>query len=279
MPELPEVEVTRQSLQTVQGATVVGARLGKPLRWPLGCTTGALTGRQLGPVQRRGKYLWLPLASRPGRLGNDAGGLLMHLGMSGSLQWLTHPTVAGPHDHFDLLTDQGTLRLHDPRRFGAVVWSPALDSGAALERLRRLGAEPFDPAVNEATFHAALRLRRAPIKQVLLAGQVIVGAGNIYACEALYQAGIDPRVAACRISRARAGKLLSAIRATLAQAIRAGGTTLRDFQDAQGTHGAFQDQAQVYGREGQVCERCTGVIRRIVQAQRSTYYCRGCQSR
>lgn len=203
----------------------------------------------------------------------------MHLGMSGSLQWLTHAADPGVHDHFDLVTDRGTLRLHDPRRFGAVVWSSGIDRGVARQRLAGLGAEPFDPAMDDSVFHAALKLRRAPIKQVLLSGQVIVGAGNIYACEALYQAGIDPRVAAHRISRARAARLLTAVRTTLARAIRAGGTTLRDFQDAQGAHGAFQHEAQVYGREGLSCERCGGTVRRIVQAQRSTYFCRGCQSR
>lgn len=279
MPELPEVEVTRQSLQAVEGATVSEARLGKPLRWPLGCAPGTLARRQLGAVQRRGKYLWLPLTPRPGRRADDGGGLLMHLGMSGSLQWLTHPAPAGPHDHFDLVTNQGTLRLHDPRRFGAVVWSQGMDRGAARQRLQGLGAEPFDTALGEDAFFAALKRRRASIKQVLLSGQVIVGAGNIYACEALYQAGIDPRLAAHRVSRVRAGRLLAAVRATLARAIRAGGTTLRDFQDAQGTHGAFQHEAQVYGREGQSCGRCGRAVSRIVQAQRSTYFCRGCQSR
>lgn len=279
MPELPEVEVTRQSLQAVEGALVTGVRLGKPLRWPLGCTPRTLTGRQLGPVQRRGKYLWLPLTSRPGRQQDDAGGLLMHLGMSGSLQWLTQAPAPGVHDHFDLATDRGTLRLHDPRRFGAVVWSSGIDRGVAHQRLQGLGAEPFDPSLDDGAFHAALKLRRTPIKQVLLSGQVIVGAGNIYACEALYQAGIDPRVAAHRISRVRAARLLMAVRTTLARAIRAGGTTLRDFQDANGAHGAFQNEAQVYGREGLNCERCGGTVRRIVQAQRSTYFCRGCQSR
>ena len=275
MPELPEVEVTRRGIDApLRAARVLSARLGKPLRWPLGVAPEALAGATIGPVGRRGKYLWLPLAG-----GGAPGGLLLHLGMSGSLALRGDAAPPGPHDHFDLATTGGTLRLTDPRRFGAVVWSPSLDAGPAAKLLAGLGAEPFDPALTPAAFHAALQKRRAPIKSVLLAGDVVVGAGNIYACEALHAAGIHPALAADRISRPRAARLLDAIRATLASATDLGGSTLRDFRDAHGASGAFQAQARVYGRAGAACARCGGNIRRVVQGQRATYFCAGCQRR
>jgi formamidopyrimidine-DNA glycosylase len=273
MPELPEVEVTRRGFaQPLSGARVLSARLGKPLRWPLGRPAAELAGARLGEAQRRGKYIWLPLAQADG----DEGGLLMHLGMSGSLALLGAPPPAGPHDHFDLVTDRGTLRLNDPRRFGAVVWSPSLAAGTLLQRL---GAEPFDAALTPERFHAGLQQRRAPIKAVLLAGDVVVGAGNIYACEALFQAGIHPALRADRISRPRALRLLAALRQTLGRALELGGSTLRDFTDVHGASGAYQAEAGVYGREGQPCPRCGGAVRRVTQAQRSTYFCAVCQRR
>ena len=283
MPELPEVEVTRRSIAgPLQGAEISGVLVGKPLRWPLGCAPTQLLARQVGDVGRRGKYLWLPLSARPGRAPSDAGGLLLHLGMSGSLALL--PAGApnpppSPHDHFDLLTNRGTLRLHDPRRFGAVVWSPGLDTAPAKTLLSRLGPEPFDPALTPASFHAALKQRRVPIKSLLLSGDAVVGAGNIYACEALFQAGIDPRTPACKLSAPRAARLLEAVRNTLARALELGGSTLRDFRDAHGMDGAYQASALVYGREGQPCGRCAQPVKRIVQGQRSTFFCRHCQRR
>jgi len=275
MPELPEVEVTRRSIATrLEGAQVRSVRLGKPLRWPLGCAPEALVGARLGAVERRGKYLWLPLqqATAPG-------GLLLHLGMSGSLALHDVAEPPGPHAHFDLITSAGTLRLTDPRRFGAVVWSAGLDAPPAATLLARLGAEPFDPALTPQSFHAALRGRRLPIKSLLLGGQVVVGAGNIYACEALFQAGIDPRTRSDRLSRPRSERLLNALRETLTRALDLGGSTLRDFSDAHGMAGAFQTEAQVYGRAGLPCRRCGAPVRRIVQAQRSTFYCPACQRR
>lgn len=277
MPELPEVEVTRASLaDRLEGAQVLAVRLGKPLRRPLGRDPASLHGLVVGSARRRGKYLWLPLAG----LGRErSGGLLLHLGMSGSLTLAAEPGAAGAHDHFDLVTSRGTLRLTDPRRFGAVVWSDAIDAEPAAGLLGRLGPEPFDPALTPAAFHAALRRRRGAIKAVLLSGEAVVGAGNIYACEALYRAGIDPRLRADRISRPRAARLLAALRQTLADAIAAGGSTLRDFRDAHGAAGAYQTLAQVYGRAGQACGRCGRTVRRIVQGQRATYWCAGCQRR
>ncbi len=279
MPELPEVEVTRRGLAApMRGARVLGARVGKPLRWPLGCAPESLVGQRVGEITRRGKYLWLPLLGSLDGAG-ATGGLLMHLGMSGSLALQQLQQPPGPHDHFDLHTSAGTLRLNDPRRFGAVVWaaSPADEPAATL--LQRLGPEPFDPALTPLSFHAALQQRRAPIKAVLLGGGAIVGAGNIYACEALFEAGIHPALRADRISRPRAARLLAALRSTLSRALDLGGSTLRDFTDVHGASGAYQAAAAVYDREGQSCGRCGGSIRRVVQTQRSTYFCVNCQRR
>jgi len=263
----------------LRAARVLAARLGKPLRWPLGTAPESLTGLHVGPVQRRGKYLWLPLHATPGGWDDATPGLLMHLGMSGSLALLPQARLPGPHDHFDLVTTQGTLRLNDPRRFGAVVWSPALGLAPAATLLRRLGPEPFDPALTPERFHAELQRHRSPLKTVLLSGVAVVGAGNIYACEALFQAGIHPALRSDKLSRPRAARLLAALRDTLGRALDLGGSTLRDFSDAHGMSGAFQHHAAVYGREGQDCARCGGQVRRVVQAQRSTYFCAGCQRR
>lgn len=281
MPELPEVEVTRASLaDRLLDARVMGVRLGKPLRWPLGVPAQQLIGRRVGLLQRRGKYLWMPLAGAvPAEDASPEAGLLLHLGMSGSLNLADAPGAAGLHDHFELATSRGVLRLTDPRRFGAVVWSEALRLDPAARLLSRLGAEPFDAALTPLRLHAALRGRRTPIKAALLAGDVVVGAGNIYVSEALFRAGIDPRTRCDQLSRPRCDRLLAALRLTLARAIELGGSTLRDFKDAHGVSGAFQDEALVYGREGQTCGRCGGTVRRIVQGQRSTYFCAGCQRR
>ena len=279
MPELPEVEVTRASLvDRLAGARVQAVRLGKPLRWPLDCDPAALVGRRVGQLQRRGKYLWMPLAPAAGQADPD-GGLLLHLGMSGSLRFDADPAPAGPHDHFDLATDRGLLRLTDPRRFGAVIWSPALHRDPAAKLLARLGMEPFDPALTPLRLHAALQARRVPLKAALLGGEIVVGAGNIYASEALHRAGIDPRLRSDKLSKPRAGQLLAALRLTLARAIEVGGSTLRDFRDAHGMSGQFQNEALVYGREGEDCARCGGTVRRILQGQRATYFCGGCQRR
>jgi formamidopyrimidine-DNA glycosylase len=280
MPELPEVEVTRRGIdEPLRAARVLAVRLGKPLRWPLGVAPETLIGRRVGPVQRRGKYLWLPLAADDAAVAAGAPGLLLHLGMSGSLALLPTAPLPGPHDHFDLVTDRGTLRLNDPRRFGAVVWSPGLALAPAATLLARLGPEPFDPELTATTLHAALHRHRAAVKTVLLSGAVVVGAGNIYACEALHQAGIHPLLRSDRISRPRAALLLAALRDTLGRALALGGSTLRDFSDAHGMSGAFQNHAAVYGREGLDCARCGGTVRRVVQAQRSTFFCAGCQRR
>ena len=270
MPELPEVEVTRRSFaDRLRGATICALQLGKPLRWPLGCEPATLAGQRVLGVRRRGKYLLMDL---------DRGLLLWHLGMSGSLRLMPQADTPGPHDHADLLTDAGVLRLHDPRRFGAVVFAPGQDSAVAQRLLGRLGLEPLEPDFTLAAFAEGLSQRRAPIKQVLLAGDVVVGVGNIYASEALFLAGIHPTRAASRIGRARVERLRQAIVSVLTRAVELGGSTLRDFSNAQGEAGHFQLSAAVYDREGQPCPRCSALIRRIVQGQRSTYYCPRCQS-
>ena len=294
MPELPEVEVTRRSVAGgLLGARVRDVQMGLPLRWPLGHDPKALVGTDCGEMSRRGKYLWLPLsradageAARPPGLPRGAsapaaaaaGGLLIHLGMSGALAFGDAPAERGPYDHFRLLTDRGTLWLTDPRRFGAVVWAPAIDADPARKLLSVLGPEPFDPALDEAGFHAGLQARRTPVKTVLLSGELVVGAGNIYACEALHLARIDPRMPSNKISRPRAARLLSAVRQVLRHAIEAGGSTLRDFS-ANGAAGHYQEQAQVYGRAGQPCNTCGTTVRRIVQGQRATFFCGVCQKR
>jgi formamidopyrimidine-DNA glycosylase len=276
MPELPEVEVTRRGIAgPLAGAKVHALRLGKPLRWPLGRDPAAFTGQTVGEITRRGKYLWLPLWHGA----RADGGLLVHLGMSGSLTLQQQAEAPGPHDHFELATDRGTLRLNDPRRFGAVVWSASLAEQPAATLLSRLGPEPFDPELTAPRFHASLKQRRSPIKAVLLAGEAVVGAGNIYACEALFQAAIHPALRADRISLPRADRLLAAVRQTLGRAMALGGSTLRDFTDVHGASGAYQSQAAVYGREGAPCPRCGAPVRRRVMAQRSTYFCAGCQKR
>lgn len=279
MPELPEVEVTRRSVGGIAGARVLALRMGKALRWPLGCDPDALVGLQAGEVARRGKYLWLPLQAADPVVQRPGGGLLWHLGMSGSLAFGHGLGPAGKHDHAELVTDRGSLRLTDPRRFGAVVWAPGLGQAPAAKLLAGLGAEPFDPAFTDVDFHAALRGRRTPIKQALLAGDIVVGAGNIYASDALFEAGIDPRTPCSRIGFGRAQRLLAAVRRVLSEAIEAGGSTLRDFRDAHGSLGQYQGQARVYGRAGEPCPRCGGTVRRIVQGQRATYFCPGCQHR
>ena len=290
MPELPEVEVTRRSVAGgLLGARVLSVRMGLPLRWPLGVDPQSLVGAECGEMSRRGKYLWLPLtrpapdeASRlpglPRATPESAGGLLIHLGMSGALSFGDAPAEPGPYDHFRLQTDRGTLWLTDPRRFGAVVWSAALDADPARKLLSVLGPEPFDPALDEAGFHAGLQARRGPVKAVLLSGELVVGAGNIYACEALHLARIDPRTPANKVSRPRAARLLAAVRQVLRHAIEAGGSTLKDFS-ANGAAGHYQEQAQVYGRLGQPCNTCGTAVRRIVQGQRATFFCGVCQKR
>ena len=276
MPELPEVEVTRQSFANrIDGARIESIHMGKPLRWPIDCDVDGLVGWQVGEVSRRGKYLWITLRGADER----SGGLLVHLGMSGSLAFSQRLPPAGAHDHFEMITDKGTLRLTDPRRFGAVVWGAALDQGVPAKLLAGLGLEPFDPTLDGAYMHTRLKGRKVSIKQALLAGDIVVGAGNIYACEALFRAGIDPRLPAGRLSGPRSERLVREVQGVLSQALAMGGSSLKDFKDAHGSQGHFQLSTHVYGREGQPCRTCTTPIKRLTQGQRSTFFCPSCQKK
>jgi formamidopyrimidine-DNA glycosylase len=269
MPELPEVEVTRRSfVDAIEGAQILAVSMGKPLRWPLSCLPQQLVGRMVHTVARRGKYLLIELSQ---------GWLLVHLGMSGSLRFAADLPAPGVHDHFELVTTRGLLRLNDPRRFGAVVYVDSLMSPLAIKLLGRLGMEPLSESFDLALFTQGLKRRQAPIKQVLLAGDLVVGVGNIYACEALFLAGIRPTVSAAKLSRSKVARLHAAIRDVLARAVEQGGSTLRDFSSSDGKVGYFQLEAMVYGRAGLPCKRCETVVKMIRQGQRSTFYCPVCQ--
>lgn len=261
--------MTRRSFaDRIEGGRVLDVQLGKPLRWPLGCEAAELVGRTVTGVTRRGKYLLVQL---------NEGLLLLHLGMSGSLQFAHDLAPRGTHDHFELVTSRGVLRLHDPRRFGAVVYVLSQDDPRAHKLLGGLGVEPLESGFDALAFHRALQLRRSSIKQVLLAGDIVVGVGNIYASEALFMAGIRPTVRADRVSRPRAMKLHAAIVAVLNRAVALGGSTLRDFSSAQGQSGYFQLDAMVYGRQGQPCRACEAPVKTLRQGQRSTFFCPVCQ--
>lgn len=276
MPELPEVEVTRRCMSAVlTGRPVRALRVYEPrLRWPVPRGLAAtLTGRHLQQIDRRGKYLLWRF---------EHGVLISHLGMTGS--WRIHPVGQapdrGPHDHVDLGFDTALARLTDPRRFGALLWHGAAQG--EVERhplLASLGAEPLEPGFDGARLFHATRGRSASIKQVLLAGDAVVGVGNIYASESLFAAGIDPRLPARRLGPTRCARLAAAIRRVLGEAIEAGGSTLRDYTSADGAQGQYALQARVYGRDGSDCPVCGRPIRRIVQGQRATYWCARCQRR
>lgn len=268
MPELPEVEVTRRGLvpqlagRVISGVEVRQARL----RWPVPADLGLLAGRKVRDIGRRGKYLLIDCSG---------GHLIVHLGMSGSLRVVPSGTPAGKHDHFDLQLGDRVLRLRDPRRFGAVLWT-AGDVGAH-RLIAHLGIEPLSRDFNAARLHALTRGHRTPIKLFVMDAKRVVGVGNIYANESLYVAGIHPRTRAGRLSAERCARLSAAIKETLRAAIRAGGSSLRDFVGADGRPGYFQKRYWVYDRSGQACRRCRSPVRRIVQGQRSTFFCACCQ--
>lgn len=269
MPELPEVEVTRRSFaDAIAGARIVSVAMGKPLRWPLGLAPEQLQGRQVRGVRRRAKYLLLDL---------DHGLLLVHLGMSGSLAFGRSLPPSGVHDHFEMVTTQGTLRLHDPRRFGAVVHASDEQSAIAQKLLGKLGVEPLSDDFGFADFAAGLQASRLAIKQLLLNGRLVVGVGNIYASEALFLAGIHPLKPARSLGPRRARRLHAAIGDVLRLAVEQGGSTLRDFSSADGSAGHFQHSAHVYGREGMPCHTCSTLVRMVRQGQRSSFFCPCCQ--
>ena len=269
MPELPEVETTRLGLlPRLQHRTLTRIVVRNPrLRWPVPDDLEArLGGLMLRGLGRRGKYLLF-----------DFGAVtqIVHLGMSGSLRLAGADEPAALHDHIDWLFDDGsTLRLRDPRRFGAVLWTAHPDRHPLLAHL---GPEPLTPAFDAAWLHAQCQRRSAAIKQVIMDAQVVVGVGNIYASESLFHAGIRPSTAARRLSRPACTRLVGAIKQVLTAAIAAGGSSLRDYVASDGELGYFQLQTRVYDREGLPCKTCATPIRRIVQGQRASFYCPVCQ--
>jgi len=268
VPELPEVEVTRRGIAPqVAGRTITAVTVREPrLRWRVPDAVRRLAGRTVRAVGRRAKYLLLDCGD---------GHLILHLGMSGSLRVLPAGSAPEKHDHFDLVLGDRMLRLRDPRRFGAVLWTQAHPSAHPL--LRHLGVEPLSRALDARRLHALTRGRRSAIKLFIMDSRRVVGVGNIYASESLFRAGIDPRKPARRLTLEQSARLSRAIKDTLRAAIRAGGSSLRDFVGSDGVYGCFQLCAQVYDRAGQPCRRCGTPLRRSVQGQRSTYYCPTCQ--
>lgn len=268
MPELPEVEVTRRGIAPhLVGRTIAAVTVREPrLRWPVPREVRELAGREVRGVARRGKYLLVDCGD---------GHLIVHLGMSGSLRLAPRDAPAGRHDHVDIVVPPAILRLRDPRRFGAVLWAPGAPETHPL--LRHLGVEPLTAAFSGAHLHRLARGRRVPVKSFLMDARQVVGVGNIYASESLFLAGIHPRTPARRLSRERCDRLAAAVKRVLRQAIRAGGSSLRDFVGTDGQPGYFQRRAWVYDRAGKACRRCGTPIRRFVQGQRATYYCPSCQ--
>jgi formamidopyrimidine-DNA glycosylase len=265
MPELPEVEVTRLSFaDRIAGARIERVQMGKPLRWPLGCRPALLVGQQVLAVRRRGKYLLVDLSE---------GLLMIHLGMSGSVGFGSGFPAPGKHDHFEMATSLGTLRLNDPRRFGAVVYARDENTPTAQKLLGRLGVEPLSDAFDAAAFHQALKLRNTAIKQVLLGGEAVVGVGNIYASEALFLAGIRPTTRASKISKPRAALLHGAIRRVLAQAVTKGGALSGIFRMRRASRAISSWRRWCMTVRASLAGCVPAPVKSIRQGQRSTFYC------
>jgi len=269
MPELPEVETTRRGVAPFcQGEVVRRVVVREPrLRWPVPeYLPRRLAGQAITAVERRAKYLLFR---------TDAGTLLVHLGMSGSLRVSAPDQAPARHDHIDLELASGRLlRFNDPRRFGCFLW---LEPGEQHPLLSHLGPEPLSTAFNGALLHRLSRRRPGPVKNFIMDGTVVVGVGNIYANEALFLAGIRPDRAASRISLARYDRLAETIKQVLTSAITSGGTTLRDFVGGDGKPGYFARQLHVYGRAEAPCTRCGAPLREIRLGQRTTVFCVTCQ--
>ena len=270
MPELPEVETTRRGIAPYMLQQMVRAVVVRQpqLRWRVPRTlVRELPGHVIEAVDRRGKYLLL---------GTDIGHVILHLGMSGSLRIVPHTQAPEKYDHVDLVLSSGDcLRLRDPRRFGAVLWTRK--DPTAHKLLANIGPEPLEPEFNADYLYQCSRGRRRAIRDLLLDGRLVAGIGNIYANEALFVAGIDPRRAAGRIGRERYRRLTQAVRTILSSAITAGGTTLRDFRGATGDPGYFQLTMKVYGREGEDCPHCHQSIRAQALGGRRVFFCVRCQ--
>lgn len=274
MPELPEVETTRRGLATIMPGTTLRRFIihDSRMRWPIPpLLQTEINGRLVLACARRGKYLLIEF---------EHGTQLVHLGMSGSLRRVPKDEPRQKHDHAEWVFDHARFLLHDPRRFGAVLWHPASAGPVKTSHplLQNLGIEPIDSAFTGAWLREQLHGKKQAIKQTLLSGTVVVGVGNIYASEALFRARINPKAAAGRLSLTRCDALVAAIQRTLTDALNSGGSTLRDYTNATGQPGAyFELHAAVYGKSDTPCPVCDTPIRRIVQGQRATYYCTRCQ--
>ena len=270
MPELPEVETTRRGIAgALIGHRVLDAIIrDRRLRWPIAPDfESKVLGEVVRRVERRAKYILL---------GFDGGTAIVHLGMSGSLRVLAASAPALPHDHWDLRLDTGfILRFHDPRRFGSLHWTEVDPERHPL--LARLAPEPLGAQFDAEYLFQAARRRKVAIKLLIMNSQVVVGVGNIYASEALFRAKLRPTRAAGRLTRVQSAALVHAIKGVLAEAIEIGGTTLRDYVNAEGIPGYFRQRLFVYERGGEPCRVCRTPLRQIIQGQRSTYYCPTCQ--
>lgn len=270
MPELPEVETTRRGIApALEGRRIARVIVReRRLRWPLPRDFAhQLAGRRILRVGRRAKYLLVE---------TDGGTLLAHLGMSGSLRILDRRVAPVAHDHVDIVLDSGRcLRFNDPRRFGSLHWLTGDPTAHPL--LARLGPEPLAAGFDGDYLWRRARRHRVAVKQFIMNARVVVGVGNIYASEALFRAGIRPSTQARRVSQVRMRALAAAITSVLGDAIRVGGTTLRDYVNPDGMPGYFRQKLYVYERAGELCRRCRTSIRQVVQGQRSTYYCPSCQ--
>ncbi len=270
MPELPEVETTRRGIEP----WLVGRRISAltvrewRLRWRVPRSLPArIGGARIRTVARRAKYLLI---------GTDAGTLIWHLGMSGSLRILDADSPPFAHDHVDLVLDSGKcLRFNDPRRFGCLLFTAG--EPARHKLLADLAVEPLSEGFTGESLWRSARGRKASIKSFVMDSRTVVGVGNIYASEALFRAGIRPGLAAGRVSRARMDALAQAIRDVLIEAIGVGGTTLRDYVNPEGMPGYFRQKLFVYERAGKPCRRCRTPVRQFTQGQRSTYWCPTCQ--
>jgi formamidopyrimidine-DNA glycosylase len=270
MPELPEVETTRLGIAPhITGQKIKNVIVrNRNLRWPITATLKKdLLNNQFKKIDRRGKYL-LCYA--------EHGCMILHLGMSGSLRIVKNEIKPDKHDHLDILFDSGNiLRFHDPRRFGAVIWTK--NDPLQHKLIKYLGTEPLSKKFNGEWLYKKSRGRTQAIKNFIMNSHNVVGVGNIYASESLFLAGINPKRQAGNVSQQRYERLADAIKKILKQSIKQGGTTLRDFVNGEGKPGYFQQQLNVYGRTGQPCKQCKSTIKEIKLGQRSSFYCPVCQ--
>ena len=270
MPELPEVETTRRGLEPlIVGRKIVATRIHqKQLRWEIPShLPKTINGQKINSITRRAKYLLINLTS---------GSIVMHLGMSGSISVVPSGAILKKHQHFEIELDNKTkILLHDPRRFGAVLWQKENET---LKLIRNLGPEPLNDGFSGDTLYKLSRGKKQNIKTFIMDNNNVVGVGNIYASESLFVAGISPKRASGNVSKKRYQKLTRSITDVLTRAIEKGGTTLNDFTAVDGQPGHFSQALAVYNRKDMPCKRCDGTIKRIIQNQRASYYCPKCQT-